>query len=271
VSNEEDGGAYGADWLVRRCGLTGDACVVCEPAGVHTEWEAIYIGQRGQSGVWMRVLGDQMHSGVAHELGARNAAVRMARVMDLLDRTLHITAQQKPAASPARATIGVAVRCGTAWGINPGVGEFGIDIRTSPGMTRDDVTHGMDAALTTIQRVHPDIEVSWWFAEPPRDWIAPTLAAPDSPLVRAAQYAGASVLDVALPLGIYPATTDASAFATIADISTIAALGPGRISLAHKADEYVTVESVITAAHLYVELAATYLEAEGASHDDTET
>ncbi|HWE63053.1 MAG TPA: M20/M25/M40 family metallo-hydrolase, partial [Chloroflexota bacterium] len=63
-----------------------------------------------------------------------------------------------------------------------------------------------------------------------------------------------------LPLGIYPATTDASAFATVAGIPTIAALGPGCIGRAHRADEYVSLTSVIAAARLYVMLVLHYLE-----------
>ncbi|HZU14961.1 MAG TPA: M20 family metallopeptidase [Chloroflexota bacterium] len=258
VANEEAGGTYGADWLVRHGHVTGDACVVCEPAGVRQEWEAIYNGQRGQSGVWVRVSGDQMHSGVAHILGARNAAVRMARVMDQLDRALRITAAD-PALGVAQATLGVGIRCGVAWGINPGVADFGIDVRTTPGMTQDDVARGMEDSLAVVRQVHADIETQWWFDAPPRDWIAPTRAAPESGVVRAAQHAAEIVLGQIPPLGTYPATTDASAFEAVGGIPTLAALGPGRISLAHKADEYVTLASVIEAAHLYAVLATLYL------------
>jgi succinyl-diaminopimelate desuccinylase len=77
--------------------------------------------------------------------------------------------------------------------------------------------------------------------------------------VRAARAATAAVLGAAPPLGVYPATTDASAFAAVAGIPTIAALGPGRIALAHRADEYVLLSSVIEAAKIYVLLAAQYL------------
>lgn len=260
VSNEEDGGEFGADWLVRERGLRGDACVVTEPAGVLREWEAIYNAQRGQSGVWVRVPGQQMHSGVAHAFGAANAAVRMARVMDALDRDLVITPAGGAAAGMAQSTVGVVVRCGVAWGICPGLAEFGVDVRTVPGMERADVARGFDEALAGVRRAHPEIAVSWYFNDAPRDWIAPTLVAPESAVVRAAQAAAADVLGAELPLGIYPATTDAGAFATAGGIPTIAALGPGRISLAHKADEYVTLSSVIEAARLYVSLVVNYLE-----------
>ena len=260
VANEEDGGTYGADWLVRERGLTGDACVVGEPSGVRHNWEAIYNAQRGQSAVWVSVRGEQMHSGVAHAFGAANAAVHMARVMDALDHELRITPAGGPPDRLAQSTIGVLVRCGSAWGICPGLAEFGIDVRTLPGMQRDDVARGIDDALARIRRSRAEIAVSWRFADTPLDWIAPTLVAPESPVVRAAEAATAAVLGTALPLGVYPATTDASAFASVAGIPTIAALGPGRISLAHKADEYVILSSVIEAAKIYVLLAAQYLE-----------
>jgi acetylornithine deacetylase/succinyl-diaminopimelate desuccinylase-like protein len=260
VANEEEGGAFGADWLARTGRIHADACVIGEPAGVRQEWEAIYSAQRGQSAVWVRVLGQQMHSGVAHAMGAVNAAVHMARVLDALDRELVITPANGPASALAQSTLGAVVRCGNAFGINPGIAEFGIDIRTLPGMERADVARGMDEALTRVRARHPEIGVDWYFPEAPLDWIAPTLVAPESAVVRAAVDATTAVLGAPPPLGVYPATTDAAAFATVAGIPTIAALGPGRISLAHKADEYVTISSVLQAAKIYVELVAWYLD-----------
>lgn len=260
VANEEDGGAYGADWLVREYGLTGDACVVGEPSGVHHEWEGIYNAQRGQSAVWVRTTGQQMHSGVAHAFGAVNAAVHMARVIEALDRELVITPAGDPRGTRANVTLGVLVRCGDAWGINPGVAEFGVDVRTVPGMVRADVARGFDEALARIHRDRPEIAVSWRFHDAPWDWIAPTAVAPESAVMRAATAAAAAVLGAAPAPALYPATTDASAFATVAGIPTIAALGPGCIGRAHRADEYVSLTSVIDAAKLYVRLALGYLE-----------
>ncbi|HEY8283597.1 MAG TPA: M20 family metallopeptidase [Chloroflexota bacterium] len=260
VANEEDGGTYGADWLVREYGLTGDACVVGEPSGVHHEWEAIYNAQRGQSAVWVRANGQQMHSGVAHAFGAVNAAVHMARVIEALDNELVIVPAADPTGARAQATLGVLVRCGDAWGINPGVAEFGVDVRTVPGMVRLDVARGFDEALARVRRNHPGIAVSWRFHDAPWDWIAPTHVAPESAVMRAAAAAATTILGAAPPLGLYPATTDASAFATVAGIPTIAALGPGCIGRAHRADEYVSPSSVIDAAKLYVTLVLRYLE-----------
>ncbi len=260
VSNEEDGGAYGADWLAREYGLKGDACVVGEPSGVRQEWEGIYNAQRGQSAVWVRTTGQQMHSGVAHAFGAVNAAVHMARVIDALDRELVIVSAADSAGARANATLGVQMRCGDAWGINPGVAEFGVDVRTVPGMVRDDVARGFDEALARIRRSRPEIAVDWRFHDAPWDWISPTYVAPKSAVMRAATAAATTVLGVAPPPSLYPATTDASAFAAAAGIPTIAALGPGCIGRAHRADEYVSIKSVIDAAKLYVALALGYLE-----------
>jgi acetylornithine deacetylase/succinyl-diaminopimelate desuccinylase-like protein len=259
VANEEDGGAFGADWLARQSRLRGDACVIAEPAGVRQEWEAICNAQRGQSAVWVQVLGQQMHSGIARAFGAANAAVHMARAIEALDRELVIRLADGGADALADHTVGVLVRCGEAWGICPGVAEFGIDVRTLPGMERGDIARGLDAALARLTSAHPEIRVSWRFNAAPLDWIAPTLCLPEHAVVRAAQSATAAVLGTAPPLGVYPATTDSSAFATVAGIPTIAALGPGRIALAHKADEYVTLSSVIEAAKIYVLLAVQYL------------
>ncbi|MGH2387354.1 MAG: M20 family metallopeptidase, partial [Chloroflexota bacterium] len=194
VANEEDGGTYGADWLAREYGLTGDACVVGEPSGIHHEWEGIYNAQRGQSAVWVRTTGQQMHSGVAHAFGAVNAAIHMARVIEALDSELVITSAADPEGARANVTLGVLVRCGDAWGINPGVAEFGVDVRTVPGMVRADVARGFDEALARIHRSRPELAVSWRFHDAPWDWIAPTDVAPESAVMRAATAAAAAVL-----------------------------------------------------------------------------
>jgi acetylornithine deacetylase/succinyl-diaminopimelate desuccinylase-like protein len=118
----------------------------------------------------------------------------------------------------------------------------------------------MDEALARLQRAHPEITASWQFNAAPLDWIAPTLVVPDHTIVRAAEIATAAVHGTAMPLGVYPATTDSSAFVTVAGIPKIAALGPGCISLAHKADEHVSLSSVIEAAKICVRLVAHYLQ-----------
>jgi acetylornithine deacetylase/succinyl-diaminopimelate desuccinylase-like protein len=78
-------------------------------------------------------------------------------------------------------------------------------------------------------------------------------------VVRAAQRACVDVLGRELPLGAYPGGTDATHFANIGGIPSIAALGPGWLSVAHGPDEHVGVSQLAQAERLYERLAHVYL------------
>jgi acetylornithine deacetylase/succinyl-diaminopimelate desuccinylase-like protein len=83
---------------------------------------------------------------------------------------------------------------------------------------------------------------------------------PDShPLVLACQEAVQNVLGRQVPLGTYPGGTDASHFYKIANIPTLASLGPGWLSVAHAPNEYVGLSQVTEAKNIYVSIAKNFL------------
>ncbi len=64
------------------------------------------------------------------------------------------------------------------------------------------------------------------------------------------------------PFAAYPGGTDATAFAGIAGIPTVASLGPGWLSVAHGPNERVGVDQLRQAAELYESVARRYLESD---------
>jgi acetylornithine deacetylase/succinyl-diaminopimelate desuccinylase-like protein len=63
-----------------------------------------------------------------------------------------------------------------------------------------------------------------------------------------------------VPLGVFPGGTDGSRWVA-AGIPTIAALGPGLLTLAHRPNEYVEVEEILQASRIYALAALRFLVA----------
>jgi acetylornithine deacetylase/succinyl-diaminopimelate desuccinylase-like protein len=147
--------------------------------------------------------------------------------------------------------VGVQVKGGVFFGVYPGYAEFSTDIRTMPGMTREEVVRDLEAFLAQCQQDDPDLKLKLRFRQPPTDWIAPTEVNRDLPIVEALRSASKEVLGFEPPLSIYPAGTDAPKFQLSAGIPMVPAYGAGLISVAHTANEWVGVESIIQACKIY--------------------
>jgi acetylornithine deacetylase/succinyl-diaminopimelate desuccinylase-like protein len=122
-----------------------------------------------------------------------------------------------------------------------------------PGETPEQVLDELDAALNAVRAVRPDITID----RPDPALISESLdTESDSELVRVA---AASCHDAALdttPVGV-PYGTDASTLQHRRGIPAIV-LGPGAISRAHGADEFVPVDQLYKAIELYAGIALGY-------------
>src|SRR5439155_9706868 len=136
--------------------------------------------------------------------------------------------------------LGVTLSGGVFYGVYPGKAEFGIDVRTVPGMTRDGLQADMAAFLDRLRDEDPELDVS---AEPvPNlEWFPPSAIDPGHALVKAARHAARSVLGREVPLGTMPAFTDGTHW-HLAGMACIPALGPGSLLRAHQPNELVAVE-----------------------------
>jgi acetylornithine deacetylase len=252
VADEEGGGRYGAHYLATQYGIKADMGLIGEPPGVTHEWENLHIGCRGVCCFTIEVHGTQMHSSLSDRLPSINASVKMAELMTRMSRDLKLHFTPHPLCQTGiTLNLGVQVKGGVYFGVYPGYAEFSTDIRTVPGMTREQVVRDLEAFLAQCQKDDPDLKVKLRFRQPPTDWIAPTEVSRDLPIVKALRAASREVLGFEPPLSIYPAGTDSPKFQLSAGIPMVPAYGAGLISVAHAANEWVGVESIIQACKIY--------------------
>ncbi len=252
VANEEGGSKYGAHYLCSKYGLKADMAVIGEPPGVTKEWENIHLGCRGVCCFTIKVYGTQIHSSISDRLGSTNASVKLAELLTRMHRELKFQFVPHPLCpNGVTLNLGVFIKGGVFFGVNPGYAEFGTDIRTVPGMSKASVARDLESFLDKCRKDDPSLEVKLEFAPPPLDWIEPTEVSSDLPIAGALANASQKVLGFRPPFGIYPAGTDSTHFQNTAGIPTIPACGAGLISVCHGANEWVGVDSIIQACKIY--------------------
>jgi acetylornithine deacetylase len=254
VANEEGGGRYGAHYLSTQYGLKADMAVIGEPPGVTKEWEYIHLGCRGVCCFTIKVYGTQIHSSVSDRLNAVNASVKLAELLTRMSRELKLQLHYSPhplCENGVTVNLGVLLKGGVFYGVNPGYAEFGTDIRTIPGMKIEDLARDLETFLESCRRQDPSLTVTLEFAPPPLNWVAPTEVSQDLPIAGALAKASEEVLGFRPPFGIYPAGTDSPKFQLEAGIPTIPSCGAGVISVCHGPNEWVGVESIVQACKIY--------------------
>jgi acetylornithine deacetylase/succinyl-diaminopimelate desuccinylase-like protein len=247
VADEEGGSAYGSAYLAGIPELRADAVLVGEPTGITSGWEYVGVASRGVSCFRVRARGTQMHSSLSDRLPSVNASVELARVLARFADEFH-------PAEGATVNPGVTLQGGIFFGIYPGDAEFGVDVRTVPGMTLAGLQSDVHRFLGSL---HSPAELSAEWV-PEITWYPPSAIDHGHPLVTAAASAARDVLGREVPLGTMPAFTDGTHWSEVG-IPTIPALGPGRLPLAHQPNEYVPVEEIVQAARIYALTALRYL------------
>jgi acetylornithine deacetylase len=258
TADEEYGSKLGAEFLVRNGWVEADVILLGEPAGLSRDWEAIRVVSRGFSGFKVTVQGTQTHSSISDQVPSVNAVEAMARVMVGFRRELRPRFPPHPLC-PSGPTVNIGVRCegGVGYGVLPGQAEFWTDIRTTPGMSQEQLADDIEAALGRARSEVPEANVHWAFA-PALAWIGPTEVVPEHSMVQAVQLAAERVLGAAPPLAAFPGATDAWAFQGIGGVPTLAAFGPGLLPLAHGPNEWVSITALEQAAAIFAVAAVVF-------------
>jgi acetylornithine deacetylase/succinyl-diaminopimelate desuccinylase-like protein len=270
TADEEYGSTMGAEYLTTQQALDVDVIVLGEASGVRTDWEAIRTVSRGVTCFKVGVHGTQMHSSISDDLPSVNAVEAMARVLVGLRRELKLTYPLHPLC-PFGPTVNLGVRCqgGVGYGVLPGYAEFWNDIRTVPGMSREQVEIDLRDALDRLSGELHGATVDLTFHET-LGWLDATEVTEDHPIVLAMREACQSVLGVETPLLAFPGASDAWPFQGMGGIPTIAGFGPGLLPLAHGPNEYVSVTALKQAAHIYAQMAIVYCAPESKLPDVNE-
>jgi acetylornithine deacetylase/succinyl-diaminopimelate desuccinylase-like protein len=260
TADEEAGSRFGAEWLAVNGHLEADGAVLGEPCGIVREWEAIDVVSRGAALFKVRVLGTQMHSSISDRLPSVNATVKMARLVDRMDRELRGRIRFPESSVPGLAptvNVGVTAQAGVFYGVYPGHAEFACDIRTVPGMTREALEEDLESFLRDAAADDPELDATLDFEV----WVPAAEIDAAHPLVTSLREASAVVLGVECPLGVFPGATDAPHLQLTAGIPTVAAFGPGFLPRAHGPNESASVEGIVQAAAIYALAARHYLGA----------
>lgn len=256
TADEEQGSDAGAQALVEEKLLPPlDALLIGEPSGIEEPWEALYLVSRGICCFEIDIDTTQGHSGLSSRLG-RNAllvAGDLLRAFESFEPPV-----RSPGKVPAEPTVnpGMMISGGVCFGVWPGRCSVGVEIRTVPGMDRDEVRRAVQALVDDV--VDGQGQAAIRYAKGSMAWMPATEIDPEHPVVTAANDAAEHVLGRRLPTAAYPGGTDAAYFMGEAQIPTVVSLGPGWLSLAHGANEKVGVSQLYEAASLYERVMRSY-------------
>jgi acetylornithine deacetylase/succinyl-diaminopimelate desuccinylase-like protein len=241
VADEENGAAYGAKHVASE--IEADAIVIGEPCGFATDFDRLPLVSRGIARFRAVARGEQGHSSLS--AGPSNAGVEAARaVVALADSPPLDTPPNPHGLAGWELTLNPALRYdgGVGYGVLPAAVAALCEVRLLPGTRRDQLTAALEARLDGAALEWDEI-----------DWLAGTAVDPGDPIAHALRASAARVLGSAPPDSVFPGTTDATWLASAAP--TLPAWGPGLLSRAHAADEWVSIHALETSVALYRELA----------------
>jgi succinyl-diaminopimelate desuccinylase len=245
AADEEHMGLHGTRVLRDLGLLTQDACIVGEPSDLQ-------IGLAERGGAWITATargtaahGSQPHLGVNAITSMAYLLLRLAEALPDLEHPL----VGRPSVNAALITGGSAPN------VVPDRCELDIDRRIIPGETdRTAVLAPFDRLAAAIASEHPEVDLEFEL----REWTDAAEAAPDSPIADAARVAVAAERG-ARPADIgFTGITDARFYINDAKIPTVI-LGPGSLSVAHTANEWVAVDDLVAAARAYARLFVGFL------------
>jgi acetylornithine deacetylase/succinyl-diaminopimelate desuccinylase family protein len=220
-------------------GAKVDGAIVGEPTKLD-----IVIAHKGFVRWRMHTVGRAAHS--SNPSLGDNAIYQMADLIHLLRETLEprFTARTHPLVGPVTWSVG-KISGGASVNIVPELCTVEIDRRLLPNETGAAALAEVDAAVEEIRQKRPDIHVR-------RDEPFGDVSGLDTParadVVRALEVACGTTRGETKLVGV-PYGTNASKFADAGITGVV--FGPGDVSQAHTADEFVSIDQVISAAKIY--------------------
>jgi acetylornithine deacetylase/succinyl-diaminopimelate desuccinylase-like protein len=237
AADEELAGRHGTNVLWELGMLDQDACIVGEPTELR-------LGLAERGGAWITAVarGRAAH-GSTPQLGV-NAITSMARVLLRLPEVLPDRMHPLVGRPSVNASI---VAGGTAPNVVPDRCELEIDRRIVPGETSpDEVLEPFLRLAADIRVEHPEVEVEFRI----REWTDAAEAAGDSAIAAVCREAVRAETGSEPPDHGVTGITDARFYINDAKIPTVI-LGPGSLSVAHTANEWVELADLVTAARVY--------------------
>ena len=227
-------------------GVRADAAVIAEPTRL-----AICPAHRGFAWFNIDITGRAAH-GSRYDLGI-DAITHAGLLLSELDRLETEILPGKTHALLGRPSVHASmIHGGTGYSTYPDHCKLGVERRTIPGESATDALSEIELLCEGIRTRRPNFNalITLGASQPPSDVRV------DAPIVQALEKA---CIDVGQPISIQglSAWTDA-ALLNEAGIPTIC-FGPGDITLAHSAEEFVGIEEIDSAVAVLTRLATNWL------------
>jgi succinyl-diaminopimelate desuccinylase len=237
VADEELAGVHGTRVLLDKGLLDQDACIVGEPSDLR-----LGLAERGGAWITATARGTAAHGSQPH-LGV-NAITSMSRFLLRLAEALPQRTHPLVGAPTVNAAL---ISGGSAPNAVPDRCEVDIDRRVIPGESdRDEVLAPFRRLIEDIRREHPEVDLDVEI----REWTDAAEAAPASAIAEAVRVAVRAVRDEPPTDVGFSGITDARYYLNDAGIP-IVILGPGSLTAAHTADEWIDVAEMLDAARVY--------------------
>ncbi len=250
VPDEEIGGATGTGYLVNVMNIRPDYVVVAEPTGL----DKIVIGNKGLVWLMVEVLGKQAHAATpwlgvnAFELGVKFAAAIIDELKRKTEERVSSYEYDIEGGNRATITFGGDVRSAGKVNVVPGVFAFSIDRRVIPEENVDQVEKELvDYLYSRASSMNITINVKILQKSPP------AVTSPDADIVKKLENA---IREVTCIQNVRKVVCTGGLDTRYYQVKGCQAVtyGPGDVSCAHQADEYVSIRDVLTVTKVYLKL-----------------
>ncbi|MGB3185261.1 MAG: M20 family metallopeptidase [Ornithinimicrobium sp.] len=244
LADEEQNGIGVRDWIARQQPGELVGCVVAEPTDLQT-----IIAARGACFLDITVTGLAAHAGRPGD--GRNAIGGAAAVVSELGRWhAEMIDQAHPLVGPPTFNVGT-ISGGTGGSVVAAQCRLGVDRRLLPGEPIDDVLGSVRLRLAGLRLEDRGLSVE---VTSPMDM--PGFETPAGHLfVNAVDEAATAAGRSSMPLGGWTAACDGGFVSAAWDVPVVV-LGPGSVNeQAHRPDESVGVDELVTAARAYALMA----------------
>jgi succinyl-diaminopimelate desuccinylase len=212
--------------------------------------DKVCIGHRGTLWFEVNITGKQSHGSMPSEgINALEFAQRLMQTIDEDIRPLIAKPTELPVNPPAcRMTTltPTILQAGEKINTVPATCRIGYDWRLVPELSVSWAKEQIIAACEKVKAGMPGSEYSivWRGADDP------TLVPKDTDLVETFFASGKTYLGKEMEFSVSPGMDDQKYVVQKGKLEKCIVYGPGRLTLAHKADEYVNIEEMKTAAKI---------------------
>ena len=248
VADEEHAGIHGTKVLWERGLLDQDAAIVGEASDLQ-------LGLAERGGAWITATAHGAAAHGSHPDHGVNAITSMARLLLRLPEALPGRTHPLIGGPTVNAAL---IEGGHAPNVVPDRCIVEIDRRTIPGETDPaEIIAPFERLAEDIARQNPEVRITFELHE----WCDAAEAPSDDPIVHVARDAVDAETDGGPPAAVgFSGITDARYYLNEARIPTVI-LGPGSLTVAHTADEWVAVDDLVIAARAYARLFVGFLGA----------